>query len=472
MRHSPPDNLNRTSSAEGAYLFRHSLLRDAAYQLQMPGDRARLHKLVLEILEEMAGGRPPLPDLLLERIEPHPIDPFSPELVEHIRHCDQAQFSGDVLRVYLARAAAHAERNFQNTAAIGFLNELAKMDGDDAWQSQCTFRAAEIADRAGLTAVAQSLAYQSLEMANRTNRIELQRRSHRLCAWLCQNLNEPEKAELHFSRLRDLRIGKSASLEAVSELCTEAAFARSIADLPRCESLARSALEFAAVVNSPKALSMAHGVMGNLKSDQQKYAEAEQHHRRSIELKRQLGLTRSLAISFGNLGNVLESTKHLVDAGKAYSDSLQIFQEIGDQMSEAIAISRLGTNRLELGDLAGAEQLLSVAITRLSDLGNFRFAAVALGNLAHVFYESGRYAECLDAAQRALTGHRKCRNRVFEANVLLLLADFTYSHGQVLRCGEYMNDAVSIFLELHMPEAADSNERVRLCRLASVIDSA
>lgn len=28
--------------AELAYLFRHALLRDAAYQLQLPGDRARL----------------------------------------------------------------------------------------------------------------------------------------------------------------------------------------------------------------------------------------------------------------------------------------------------------------------------------------------------------------------------------------------------------------------------------------------
>ncbi len=32
------------TSAETAYLFRHALLRDAAYQLQMPGDRAEPKK--------------------------------------------------------------------------------------------------------------------------------------------------------------------------------------------------------------------------------------------------------------------------------------------------------------------------------------------------------------------------------------------------------------------------------------------
>ena len=42
--------------AERAYLFRHALLRDAAYQLQLPGDRARLHAVAFEAIEELAGG--------------------------------------------------------------------------------------------------------------------------------------------------------------------------------------------------------------------------------------------------------------------------------------------------------------------------------------------------------------------------------------------------------------------------------
>ena len=47
--------------AETIYLFRHALLRDAAYQLQMPGDRARLHRIAFELIETLAGGRPPEP---------------------------------------------------------------------------------------------------------------------------------------------------------------------------------------------------------------------------------------------------------------------------------------------------------------------------------------------------------------------------------------------------------------------------
>jgi tetratricopeptide (TPR) repeat protein len=458
--------------AETAYVFRHALLRDAAYQLQMPGERQRLHSLVVGILEELAGGPPPLPDLLREQIEAHAIDPFSAELVVHLRQCDPGQLSGDRLRLYMARAAVHAERNFQNAAAIGFLTDLASTGGDDAWQSQCTYRAGEIADRAGNMAVASSLANQSLEMAIRSGRKDLQSRAHRLCAWLCQHLNEPEKAEHHFARLRDLRSGNTANLASLSELCTEAAFARAIGDLPRCESLAYSALECAAVVNTPKALSMAHGVMGNLKSDQQMYVEAEQHHLKAIEFKKPMGRAFTLAISLGNLGNALGFMGRLEESDKAYRESLEIFREVGAQMSEAIAISRLGTNRLQLGDLAGAEKLLSLAITRLTDLGNVRFAAVAMGNLAHLFHELDRDIEALETAQRALDVHRSYRNRIFEANTLMLLSDITYAHGQVNRCGEFMADAIRIYRELRMPDAAESHERARANRLATTVDLA
>ena len=41
--------------AETAYLFRHAVVRDAAYGLQPPSERALLHGLALDILEALPG---------------------------------------------------------------------------------------------------------------------------------------------------------------------------------------------------------------------------------------------------------------------------------------------------------------------------------------------------------------------------------------------------------------------------------
>jgi hypothetical protein len=56
----PPQSL-MSFTAEEAYLFAHATLREAAYQLWLPSDRARLHSFALEILEA-------LPETTLERL--------------------------------------------------------------------------------------------------------------------------------------------------------------------------------------------------------------------------------------------------------------------------------------------------------------------------------------------------------------------------------------------------------------------
>ena len=60
--------------AELAYLFRHALVREAAYQLQPPADRAQLHLLALDILEDVLAAES---DRLLRA--------HAAELAEHAR---------------------------------------------------------------------------------------------------------------------------------------------------------------------------------------------------------------------------------------------------------------------------------------------------------------------------------------------------------------------------------------------------
>jgi hypothetical protein len=81
----PPPSL----PAESAYLFRHALLRDAAWQLQLPRDRARLHALAFEITLAVSGGPPPEPPPLGPPEAPplpaHPTDAVAQDLALHAR---------------------------------------------------------------------------------------------------------------------------------------------------------------------------------------------------------------------------------------------------------------------------------------------------------------------------------------------------------------------------------------------------
>lgn len=67
--------------AEDAYIFRHALLREAAYQLQLPGDRRAMHRLAFGVIERLFGGPPPdghgRDDLAGRPYRPHPADAFA-----------------------------------------------------------------------------------------------------------------------------------------------------------------------------------------------------------------------------------------------------------------------------------------------------------------------------------------------------------------------------------------------------------
>ena len=150
--------------AETAYLFRHALLRDAAYQLQLPGDRARMHEIAFEVLEDFAGGRPPEPPGAAEEnsaVTPHAADPFAFELATHARLARTAA-SADrtamdaALRLYLRRGAEHSERVFQSEAAVSLWQQLAEVQ-QGVECAEALRRAAAAAHQAGWTRLAEPL---------------------------------------------------------------------------------------------------------------------------------------------------------------------------------------------------------------------------------------------------------------------------------------------------------------------------
>ncbi|MBI2923071.1 MAG: hypothetical protein HYY18_18610 [Planctomycetes bacterium] len=122
-------------TAENAYFFRHAVLRDAAYQLQMPGERSQLHRLALEAIEALCGGRPPELPLAAEpggcEAVAHASDPFAEELAEHGRRAEAPGAEAGPVRaarrIYLKRAAELAERSFRLEPAFRAWGEVAEI---------------------------------------------------------------------------------------------------------------------------------------------------------------------------------------------------------------------------------------------------------------------------------------------------------------------------------------------------------
>lgn len=155
--------------AEQAYLFRHALLREAAYQLQLPGDRARLHALAFEIIEALHGGLAPEPPPLENSdpppMQPHPTDAVADELVTHAklaRTLDDGPWSC-ALRLYTRRLAEHAQRRHLTFASAGAWLELAGMF-DGRARARALLNAGVLLARTGHTTKALPMMEESLAL--------------------------------------------------------------------------------------------------------------------------------------------------------------------------------------------------------------------------------------------------------------------------------------------------------------------
>jgi len=110
--------------AETAYLFRHALVREAAYELQPPGERAALHALALAILEELCGGAPGFAESRwTDQFDPHPTDSYALELAEHAELAGERAAGKAAL--YLYRAAELESRGFRHLSALHLFTKLA-----------------------------------------------------------------------------------------------------------------------------------------------------------------------------------------------------------------------------------------------------------------------------------------------------------------------------------------------------------
>lgn len=155
--------------AETAYLFRHALLRDAAYQLQLPADRARLHALAFEILERLNGGRPPWPEFRVNSALPSaPLasDAFALELAQHAEFAaadDEHPHWREAQCLYLSRAAFCEARSWRPKEAARHARAAAALS-EGRWKAVMLLEAAGNAQDAGLLAEAEDLCRQLLEL--------------------------------------------------------------------------------------------------------------------------------------------------------------------------------------------------------------------------------------------------------------------------------------------------------------------
>lgn len=415
-------------NAETAYLFRHALLRDAAYQLQLPGARARLHLLALQVLEKLSGGpAPEAPAWSTDRakMQSHASDVIAQELAEHalaaqddlqLNERDREELRSTALR-YLRRAAHYAEEShwlgpaaqlWAKVASLCPASERAVALGNCAFNLDCDGRSLEalpVFETARRLMEAESLqrylsyllidygaALQNLSRMDRAREMYLAAREHavRIGDKRCEVKARGSLAgvDLETGRISEAASELDSLLRECNDINDKYAAAVTLANLAVVEAT-QNKLD-AALEHIEAAMTLYQGLGLNAKvatanarragiyASQGKVLLAIQTYERAVAELRQLGHRREVGAMRGNLAIELEHIGRSNDAERAYVESLAISREVGDLRSAGVVLKNLGNFHRDHGAFEKAIASYEEALSISRQVANRRFEGLTM----------------------------------------------------------------------------------------------
>lgn len=428
-------------SAEAAYLFRHAALRDAAYQLHMPSERARLHELALECITNQIGD--------------HALDALAHELAGHARDAQLGvtRFDNRMARTELAwlkRAAAFAEREYDNHGATEFhartaAHEAALPDERTEALIQCGMLHWFLGRR--------EAALQSLTRAVRTAEDRNQR------AWalvergvLYRDVREYHAAEADLRealRLAQATGNKRLQLRAMGNLATviDRGFG-----VDHVVEMYQPIIALAEELGVRAAVGVSYGQIANACMASAEHARAIEWVEKAIAIAREVGDRLNEAVMLVTLATALMGVDGDAssDLGRAFDllkRSIAINAAIGNSPQNCSALAGLSTCCRRMGRLEDAQVYARQAIQLATEVGNPEFLAVAWRELGRVHEERGDLVEAERSYSYGVFAVQDAPEYASLSRLLLALASLLARRGEFEDAAHHAANALEIARE-------------------------
>ena len=370
--HSPrASQYDGAMDAEGAYLFRHGVLRDAAYDLMPPSMRTTMHGLVADCLITLFAGK---------------LQGVSAEIANHLaqggtdRTDDEARFR--------EMAAKYAEASYAHDEAVEHYRLLADNEAlTNGRRAMALEQMAFILDISGRREQTDLVAAELAKLAIGDE--ELIRIERGLRARIDMRQGRSVQAEQAF---RELAAGYHANGNKVRELAALGNLnnvCKTLGKLDEAEGLCKRCLELAVELGDRNQECLTLSNLATLYGYREDYASAEDYAKRGIALARKAGERHVEGGTLSTLALIYRRQGRPEEAEKTYNEALVILREIGSRLHEGVALGNLGSVVDTLGRHAEAITLYQQALAMHRRTGNRRFEGIHLGALAMAKFAVG-----------------------------------------------------------------------------------
>jgi tetratricopeptide (TPR) repeat protein len=403
--------------AETAYIFRHAVLRDAAYDLQPPEERATLHGLAHDAIALLFEGRERELDAMAVELARH-----AGAAALHERECH-----------WLQRAAKHASLGWRGAEAANlFMRVAAHRAADNDEKSQALCGAGKALIDIGRLPEALSALERALNVATSdTGRLL----ALRPLSYAYRNVGRNEDALAAARRIE--QIGRSSANPSEQALMLDA-IATALMGMERNDEalpLAEQALQMAELGGEARFIGGISANLGLLLARVGRRAEGVEMMRRAVTWLSQTDERRSLAAARRNLADQLRSDGRPTEALPECELALAEMQALDDKRGMGMAAMTLGGLHRDTGRPLDALKLYESAVEWLMGAGDLRAAGVCQCNRATAWLDLPNFKECENALKLALELATRCDSpRVF-AMAYAIMGDMRRDQQRWLEAG-------------------------------------
>jgi class 3 adenylate cyclase/tetratricopeptide (TPR) repeat protein len=412
-----------TPDPELAYIFKHIVTQEVAYESLSYATRAQLHELLARYLEAAYPN-----DL--------PID----ALTFHYSRSNNLNKK----REYLRKAGDAARAAYSNAAALEYYRQALAASPEPTEAIDLHINAGTVYQLIGEWDEARSHFHQALQLAT-ASRIMSKIIECEIKLGHAWNLHSEylqakdwlEKAQAHALEADDLA-GNCESL------CELGIIHWRLSKHEAAEDYLLQGIELARRLGDKKKEAYAMTVFGQLKVERGNLAEAHEIFEAGLALAREINDQRRVSGILNNYANTLYYGGDYEGARRLLEECLSAVREIGDKRGEALARNNLGNIFYMKNDFDTAKQYYQEALKLGRETDDRYIRSIALSSLGITLFRQGNLDEANSCYQESLALNREMDDKVGLSLIHCYLGLLTLAQGQLDTARRWFLDGLAI----------------------------
>jgi tetratricopeptide (TPR) repeat protein len=369
------DLVSLDREADQAYLFKHVVTQEVAYESLPFAVRAMIHGRIGRYLEEDAGDS---------------VDRILDLLAHHFWHGDDE----DRKRIYLTRAADAARAAYANEAAIGYLGQLLPLlDGSE--RVEATLKLGKVLELSGQWSRAESADAEALELADALGDTVLRAWSETALAEVARRQGRFDEAVERLTRAEAMFTESGANDGAGQVLQQAGTVAAQRGDYDDARARYRESIAIREQLGDLKSLGSVYSNLAIVDEYGGDYGAARVHNERALALRTEAGDRWGIGVSENNLGMIALHEGILDEARTRLEEALRLLREVGDTWMMAISQNNLGNATRDLGDYKAARANYAASLQTYRDLDDRWALAFLLEDIGILAAVTGKPADGL-----------------------------------------------------------------------------